>query len=157
MHLRSDEQVIRVIRHHWAAIAGVILPAGFFLVALLVAKLYFNFNYFGYAWQVIGFVGLLSAIYILYQIFIWRRNGIYITNKRLVNNEQNGLFTKTVTELLYQDIHEIRYRQKGISASMNRYGTLIIKTLSDHEIVLDNIPSPEETVELINKIRISII
>ena len=155
MHLGKDEKVIRIIRHHWVAIAGVILSAVIFVVLLITAKLYLNFNFFGYYWQVVTFSGLLASMFILYQIYIWRKNGIYITNQRLVNNEQKGFFTKTVTELLYQDIHEIRYHQKGLAASVSRYGTLIIKTLSDHEIVFNNIPDPEEMVELINKIRIS--
>ena len=155
VHLRNNEKIIRIIRHHWSAVAGIIFSSSFILAILLIAKLYFNFNFFGYDWQVIGFCGLLAGIFILYKVYIWRKNGIYVTNQRLVNNEQNGFFTKTVTEFLYQDIHEIKYKQRGLPASMSNYGTLIIKTFANDEIVFNNIPNPEEIVDLINKIKVS--
>ena len=153
MHLRSGEKIIRVIRHHWVAISGVVLLSGLVLALLMVTKLYFNFNFFGYYWQVVTFASLLASIGIIYKVYLWRKNGLYITNQRVVNNEQRGFFTKTVTELLYQDIHEIKYHQKGLFASVGNYGTLVIKTFGNDEIVFDNIVNPEVTVEIINKIR----
>lgn len=155
VHLRKNEKIITIIRQHWSVLGQVVSLTAFTFTSLLIVRFYFNFNFFGYAWQVVVFIGFVGAILILYKIYIWLKNGIYVTNQRLVNHEQAGLFTKTVTELLYKDIHEIKYRQKGLPNLLSSYGTLSIRTVADQEIIFKNVPNPEEAVELIDKMRIS--
>lgn len=99
------------------------------------------------------FAVLLVLLMILYKCYIWRNNALVITNQRLVENEQRGFFSRTVTELLYRDILEVSYDKKGINASMYGYGDLKLRTAAENEIVFEKIPKPDETVEMINKVR----
>lgn len=153
MVLRENEQLIRAVRRYksslnglWSASTGVIL-----LFVLVLS--YFKFNFFGYAWQVFGGLALTLAFVVLYKLYVWRNNVLFITNQRVIRNEQTGLFSKTVTEILHQDIHEIVFNKKGFSAMVGNYGTLIIRTPFDNKVVFDKIPDPEKVVEVINKAR----
>ena len=42
---------------------------------------------------------VLVTMVVLYKYYIWRNNVLIITNQRVVENEQYGFFSKTVTEL----------------------------------------------------------
>jgi hypothetical protein len=80
-------------------------------------------------------------------------DALIITDQRVVENEQRGFFSKTVTELLYRDILEISYSKEGMSSSLYNYGDIKIRTASENELVFEKIPNPAEVVEVINRIR----
>lgn len=151
--LRPNEQLIKIARQHAMFLMPVFFSWPLVIIGLLAARYALNFNFFGYwAWTVA--IAVLSVfLIILYKYYIWRSNALIITSQRIVENEQHGFFSKTVTELLYRDILEVSYDKKGISASMYDYGDLKIMTAAENKIVLEKIAKPDETVELINKIR----
>ena len=153
MVLRENEQLIKVVRRHKSSLSGLWAASTGVILLFFLALLYFKFNFFGYAWQVFSVIALVLAFVILHKLYVWRHNVLFITNQRVIRNEQTGLFSKTVTEVLYQDIHEIVFNKKGFSAMMSNYGTLIIRTPSDNKVVFDKIPDPEKVVEIINKAR----
>ena len=157
MQLRENEILIKIIRRHASSLNGSFSLAGGVLIIYLFVVYYFQFNFFGYVWQVLGVLILVLTMFVLYKIHIWNKNTLAITNQRLIYHEQNGFFSRTVTEVLYRDIHEITFKQKGFSASMSNFGTLIIRTPSDSEMLMEKISDPEKVVELINKTRGSLI
>jgi hypothetical protein len=123
------------------------------VVALILARYLARFDFFGYWLFVLAFAVLLVLLIVLYRIFIWRMDALIITDQRVVENEQRGFFSKTVTELLYRDILEISYTKEGISASLYNFGDIKIRTAAESEIVFEKIPNPAEAVEIINRIR----
>lgn len=134
-----------------------LIPAFFtwplLIVGLLGVRYLLAFDFFGY-WSWVLILALFSVVLtILHKYYIWRNNALIITNQRIVENEQLGFFYKTVTELLYRDILEISYDKHGMSASLYDYGDLKIMTAANKQLVIMNIADPDETVELINKIR----
>ncbi len=156
MQLREKEILFKTIRKHVFSISGPFSVAGGLLIVYFLVVYYFQFNFFGYNWQAFGMLILVLSLFILYTVYIWRKNEFFITNQRLINNEQRGLFSRTVTELMYDDVYEVAFKQDGLTASSLNYGTLVIRTPSENEIVLEMIPEPEKAVELINKIRNSL-
>lgn len=151
--LRENEKIVRVVRQHRSVIAGAVSWSVIFagLISFFVLK--FNFNIFGYSWEIVTGAILIAALVILYKIYIWRKNTLIITNQRVILNERQGAFSRTVTELLYSDIYDISFKQVGLLALVGGYGKLIIKTPSRSEIVFDKTPSPGVIVEMINSIR----
>jgi hypothetical protein len=123
------------------------------IVALILVRYLTHFNFFGYWPPVLAFAVLLVLPIVLYRFFIWRMDALIITDQRVVENEQRGFFSKTVTELLYRDILEISYSKEGMNASLYNYGDIKIRTASENELVFEKIPNPAEVVEVINKIR----
>lgn len=151
--LRENEKVLKIIRQHRSVIAGTVLLSVTFAGFITFVFLRYNFSIFGYSWEIITGVALIATITILYKIFIWRKNTLIITNQRIVLNDREGVFSRTVTELIYNDIHSIGFKQIGLSALLNRYGKLIMKTPSGNEIIFDKVSSPAEVVTIINEIR----
>lgn len=155
MILRENEKVVKIARQHRSVMAGTVFWAVIFVGLVSWASLKFDLDIFGYSWEIITGVILIDAIVILYKIWIWRKNVLVITNQRVILNFRQGLFSQTVTELLYRDIYDISFKQTGLFALINRYGKLIIKTPSGSEITFDKAPSPAEVVRVINEVRSS--
>lgn len=155
MILRENENLVKVVRQHWLVVLNVFLWTGSVIAAYLFAYFYFYFNFFGYFWQVLSGIVLVSVIIVLYKVYIWRKNVLTITDQRIINNEQRGLFDRTVTELLYNDITDISFTQNGITASSYNYGTIIIRMPSQNQIKIEMMPRPSGLIELINQIRMS--
>ncbi|MEX2090923.1 MAG: PH domain-containing protein [Candidatus Paceibacterota bacterium] len=155
MNLRENEELVKIVRSHKSNLNGALSLSGALVFLFFFVFLYFKFNFFGYEWQVLSLVVLLSVAIVLYKLYVWKKDALYITNQRVIRNEQSGLFSKTVTEILFRDIHEIIFNKKGFSSVINNYGNLIIRTPSDSEIVFKKISDPEKVVEIINKTRMA--
>lgn len=153
MVLRENEKLIHVVRRHKSSLGGTLsLSAGLMFLFLFVL-FYLKFNFFGYGWQAFSVLVFILALVCLYKLYVWRNDALFITNQRIIRNEQVGLFYKIVTEILYEDVHEIIFNKKGFASMVNNYGNLIIRTPSENKIVFEKIPDPEKVVEIINKTR----
>jgi len=150
--LRENEKIIKVVRQHKSVMAGTV--AWSVILAGLVLFVTFRLRLVpDYSFELVSGVVLAVFLAILYKIYIWRKNTLVITNQRLLINIRQSLFSVTVTELLHRDIHDISFKQAGITALINRYGKLIIKTPLGSEIIFDKVPSPAKVVQTINEAR----
>jgi len=151
--LRENEKLIKMVRQHRSVMAGTIVWSVALAGLAIFALLRFRPDIFGYSLEIIAGIVLVAALTILHKIYIWRKNSLIITDQRIVLNERQGIFSRTVTEFLYGDIYDISFKQVGLAALLNKYGKLIIRTPSKSETAFDKVPSPAEVVEIINKIR----
>lgn len=154
--LREGEEILKIVRQHRSVMSGAIVWPVILTGLVLWVFVKFNVDLFGYSWQVVVGIILIATLVILYKISLWRKNILIITNQRLILDARPGIFSRTVTELLYRDIQGISFEQVGLSALINRYGKLIIKTPSGSDVTFDKVPSPAEIVKTINEIRGSI-
>src|SRR3989344_9388432 len=116
--LRQNEDLIKVVRRHKVFVMPIFLSWPLLVVAGFAARYLLNFDFFGYwVWSLV-FLVLITFLIILSKYFIWHNNTLVITSQRVVKNEQKSFFSKTVTELLYDDISEISYSKEGINASI---------------------------------------
>lgn len=153
MKLRQDEKLIKSVRRHWVFL--MLSMAGWlaFLIILLILKFYSKFDLWGYWWQGLSIVAFIILLIVLRKYYLWKNNTLVITDKRVVKNEQYGIFSKTVTELLFSDILEIAYHKMGLNGTMFNYGDVEIRTASENDIIISGIPNPENIVEAINHSR----
>lgn len=151
--LRQNENLVKIMRKHMMFLLPAFFTWPLIIVALVLVRYLARFDFFGYWPLVLALAVLLILLIILYRLFIWRMDALIITDQRVVENEQRGFFSKTVTELLYRDILEISYTKEGISASLYNFGDIKIRTAAENEIVFEKIPNPAEVVETINRIR----
>ena len=151
--LREMEKLVKIVRRHHSVVAGAVSWSVIFAGFVSFFVLRFNLNIFGYSWEIAIGAILIATLVILYKIYIWCKNALIITSQRIVLNIRHGIFSRTVTELLYRDVYDISFKQSGLAALMNRYGTLMIKTPSGSEIIFDKVPLSSEVVKVINEIR----
>ncbi len=151
--LRENEHLVKIARKHAMFLTPVFVSWPWLIVAAFLLRYLAKFQFFGY-WPLFLFAVILIVVLIIsYRVFIWRKDALIITDQRVVENEQRGFFSKTVTELLYRDILEISFSKEGLNASLYGFGDIKIRTAADNEIVFEKVANPDSIVEMINKIR----
>ena len=151
--LRQNENLVKMVRKHVIFLLPVFFGWPWIIVVLILVRYLAHFDFFGYWPFVLILAVLLILLVIMYRLFIWRMDALIITDQRVVENEQRGFFSKTVTELLYRDILEISYTKEGVASSIYNYGDIKIRTASENEIVFEKVPDPAGVVEVINRNR----
>ena len=81
-----------------------------------------------------------------------------VTNDRIVDIEQNGLFNRVITELDLFRIQDVTANVSGVFGTVFRYGDVIVTTASStSHIIFRNVPRPnhirEELIRLADEDR----
>lgn len=154
IHQKSYEHIVYMVRRHPITFAPTLI---FFLILLAVAP---------GVWLLLGKVApglltgsisyplltLLGSTYLLSIISFFFTNFVtfyldmlIVTNDRLMSVRQQGLFSRTISELDLYKIQDITSEVHGAFATLFGYGTLTIQTAGAHEeFVIQNIPHPEQ-------------
>ena len=138
---RDDETVIIVFRRHIIA-----MRKGFYLllVPFLLASIPFliwsdNISLFYIAFAGLG-VGLLLFAY---QWVGWYYTYFILTDQRIRQVAQKGMFGRSVVDLGLSKIQNISYNVPGLSGEVFGFGTIVIQTYVG-DLVLDRIHHPEK-------------
>lgn len=101
-----------------------------------------------------GSVYYLSIYSFFYGLFIDYYLDIWVvTNDRIIDTEQHGLFHRSTTELELFRIQDVTARVKGVFATFFKYGDLTVKTASGTQtIVFHQIPQPQKIREELIKL-----
>jgi len=161
-HHKKNEKIILLIRRHpfiiltkiifWAVVA--VLPPIFYLVFGDVLAGLFNNQLFT------PIVVLFTSIYYLYiWLFAFHSFVDYyldvwlVTNQRIVNIEQKGLFARTVSEQTLYRVQDVTSELKGFWSTTLDYGTVYIQTAGEKErFIFKQIPQPYRVAHKITKL-----
>ncbi len=158
IQIPRDENIILVLRKHWfvlfvealvfvflallplvvMAIAGSILNLGFnSAIATLGTTAYL-------IWLVVLWIGFF-IFWTDYYLDIW-----IITDKRIIDIEQKGLFSRTTSALRHDNIQDSTISQPGFISSLLGFGTIQVQSAAaDVEIIIPYARSPQRVKELI--------
>ncbi len=154
----ESETVYMVVREHWVALFLKILVWVFFAAALVFfnrfAQAYFP-AIFQESWT--GITQLAVQVYTLFLalalflIFVFYYLNIQIiTNIRIVDIDQVGLFSHTISELHIDKREDVTSNTNGILGTIFNYGDVYIQTAGTVErFEFDNVPNPAEIEKLI--------
>lgn len=133
------------------------IPWTVVLVIWFVLPFFFMFPLFTLGeWGVLIFVVvLLACLFFAYRTwFSWQRTMFVVTDRRLVDIDQNGFFDRTISELFYSGIDDVSYRKKGLLATLFGYGQVLIRTTgSAADIEIRRVRKPAKLHDLINDLR----
>ena len=133
-----------------------ILPI-IFSAVFIIAPFFFLYPLFHWSsWGVgIFFVLLIICLLLALRTFIiYSFNVFVITNQRIIDIDQAGLFDRTVSETTYDKIQDVSFRRKGISQTVWHYGSVVIQTAGQQaNIELTGVKSPEKIQQLITEIQ----
>ena len=93
-------------------------------------------------WVFLGALGL-GAIKLLYDYMLWYFSVYIVTNQRIRQVNQKGLFKKTVVDLGLDKIQTVSYNIPGMLGGMFGYGTLVIQTQVG-DMVVSMVSKPEK-------------
>lgn len=141
---REGEEVKFIFRRHFTtAKAGII-----FLIVLIILGLVPLFLWKGDArmfWLFVGFV-LIGFIGFLYSYMMWYFSVYIVTNQRIRQITQKGLFKKTVVDLGLDKIQSISYGITSVIGGIIGYGTILIQT-GVGDLVISAVGKPAENYE----------
>lgn len=87
----------------------------------------------------------LIAQFVDYYLDMW-----VVTNEKILNVEQNSLFSRTVSELEIDKIQDVTSEVKGVVPTLLNYGNVHIQTAGEKErFVFEQIPHPDRVREKI--------
>ncbi len=159
---QKGEKLVLFLRRHWLVIIGdwlfyiflALIPVGlyYFILtnqpAILSGKIIYPF------------LLLLSSLYYLYiLLFLFNAFLDYhldvwiVTNKRIINIEQKGLFNREVAEHELDKIQDVSGEQKGFLQTIFSYGDVHVQTASEvQKFIFHQVNNPFEVVKEINQL-----
>lgn len=159
---RSDENILLVLHRHWFDILSQ-----FFIILIMLVLLFGSYGFtavFFNSFSDRSLQLLFAFMRNLFFIFIWITFFIIwidyyfdvwiITDQRIVNIEQNGLFARTTSELRLEKIQDVATDVKGVIPTFLNYGNLEVQTAAEQEkFLFRNIPDPYAVKDLIMKLQ----
>jgi len=138
---REGEEVLFVFRRHMmTARKGVLFFV--IMVALGVLPMIMWPGDVRMFWIFAGCVAL-GVIGVLYAYMLWYFSVYIVTNQRIRQVVQRGLFKKTVVDLGLDKVQSISMSVPGIFAGVFGYGTILIQT-GVGDLVISMVSHPEE-------------
>ncbi len=159
-HHQKDEKIILLLRRHYIIILAkiifwsltAILPPLFYLIFQNVLGqifsgeisypilVLFTSTYYLYIWL------FAFHSFVDYYLDVW-----IITNKRIINIEQHGLFVRTVSEQKLYRIQDVTSKLKGFFSTVFNFGEVYIQTAGkEPRFVFKQIPEPYKVAKKIN-------
>jgi uncharacterized membrane protein YdbT with pleckstrin-like domain len=149
--IAEKEKIIKIVHRHWFNIAiqfvSVIMMAVFLIAASVLASTFIPILQERNFGNLALFVESMLAIFIwIYGFFVWIDYYFdiwIITDERIINIEQKGLFVRDMSEVKYSRIQDVTAEEKGLIATMLDYGDVYIQTAAETErFIFRKIPNP---------------
>ncbi len=144
----KGEIVLLLLRRH---IFTILAPLALFLLACLVpivtGIMFYSFIsahhllYLFYFGSSLWYMGIWMAIF--YALTIYTLDTVIITDHRIIDNDQRGLFYRNVSELHSHRIQDVSTRTNGIIETFLNFGDITVQTAgSEKQFVFHQMPNP---------------
>jgi hypothetical protein len=158
-HQQKGETCVFFLHRHWHVLLQIFFPI--FLLYLIPGLLLFFFwekvtpfiqheiygpiSFLILSAYVCGVWLLAFVEFVDYYLDVW-----IVTNKRILNIEQLGLFHRTASELALSTVQDVTSEVKGILPTLFNFGTVYIQTAGEtRRFIFKEVPDPEEIKEKI--------
>ncbi len=163
LHLEPEENVILEVRKHWIVFVGYAITL--FVTAIFPPILYVvskNIPSFIYLTNIIeNKFSLFMFLYSLWLLFLWISFFVhwttyyldvwYVTEKRIIAIEQRGLFSREVSNLLFDKIQDVTLDVKGLIPTLLEFSDIRVQTASEdnRDFFMTSVRHPEEVRRII--------
>lgn len=152
---REGERIILLLRHHPFRVMVRLGSLGTIaLIPILVGLVFFSIIGENGWWSL--FVFLTSVLYMMLWISafhiltMFTLDTVIITNQRIIDNNQFGLFNRKVAEVKYERIQDISAHTKGVIETFLRFGNVVVQTAGvQQKFTFENVPDPIEVKAVI--------
>ncbi len=163
---KSDEDIILILRRHWLTfifkffpiIVGVILLVFMHFVLVDLLRSWFDIDNV----DLIYFLESIVAMFLWLIFFIlwidYYFDAWIITDRRIVDIEQQGLFRRNVSELEHSKIQDVTTEIHGVLPTILKYGFVYVQTAGKKgRFVFKEVPHPMFVRKLIVSLQKRII
>lgn len=155
---KTNEEILLIVRRHWFNILNQ-----FFLIFLMVALLIGSYSYLPQLFPILNnplFNGLFLLAENFFALFIWMLFFLIwvdyyldvwiVTDSRIVNIEQRGLFKRIVSELEFHRIQDVTTEVSGVIPTFLNYGSVFVQTAGERErFQFRQVPDPYAIKDLL--------
>lgn len=160
----QDERVMLYIRRHWIVLCSIIgrlailafVPIGIYFILLQTLLISFERFSVSYLLAVFGFsLYYLSILLFSYHDWLDYHLDLWIvTNLRIINIEQRGLFSRVVSEQDIDRVQDVTSEVHGKLATVLNFGNVHIQTAGEQKrFVFEQIANPQNIVKEILRIQ----
>lgn len=143
---REGEQVELILFKHWFFLVWPILKAILIMAVSFVIPIWLHgFTWiFSYAVTALLYYGWIAFwfLYMFYEYLNWYKDRYIITNERIVNIDQRGLFSRKVSEIELGKIQNLTHSVTGLFATMFDFGTVVVQSAGVSDLRLEQIADP---------------
>jgi len=156
--LNGDEKILMVIRRHWFVMVGPVVLLVFLLVFPSVflttaPRFYPALNNNPEIQPMINFSLALYILIVILYLFIWWSDYYLdiwiITNKRLIDIEQRGLFNRHISEMNVENIQNVTLQIEGLIPTLLKFGNLLVETAGEGQFKIKDAPNLYEAKDLL--------
>jgi uncharacterized membrane protein YdbT with pleckstrin-like domain len=138
---REDEKLLFIFRHHMIS-----MRKGFYMLVIPVVitslpLFIWRQNLGLFLLPIGGFV--IGLMLFFYHFIMWYFTVYIVTDQRIRQVTQRGLFGKDVVELRLSKIQNISYNIPGFSGEVFKFGTIVIQTFVG-DLVIHNVENPDK-------------
>lgn len=154
-----NEKVVLLTMKHWYVL---FVPLFFVFVLSIIpfAGLYFVKDFSLYQkfsdvyWFLVSVYFLILWNLAFYKIMLYCLNTVIVTNERVIENRQLGLFKHIVNEVPLDKIQDISVNIFGIIATLLEFGDIEIQTAgTQNKFYFSQLPNPKNIKEIIMKLK----
>ena len=155
--LRNTERVVTIMHRHWAVLIlpivstlliAIIPPAMLLTIAsispFLIVALSSTLGLF-----VLTLLWLILAATLLTELVFYWLDVWILTNERVIDIEQRGLFHREISEFGVENIQDVTVETPTFLATMLHFGTITIHTAGDKSFIVRDVPNADRIRELI--------
>lgn len=158
---KEGEKVLLLLRQH---LFNVSVRVGFFglacLVPIIVGAMFLSYIS-TYGWldfflfvSSVWYLGLWLAIF--HALTLYTLNTVIITDSRIIDSDQRGLFNQKISELHSHRIQDVSIHTNGFVETLLHFGDVTVQTAaSEKHFVFHQIPRPDRVKDIIMQITAS--
>lgn len=159
LKLYETEKIALVIHRHWFVMARTVVV--FFILILIPPAVLSSLpilterfdplvvepatNFFLSLYIMVLFI-FLFLLWMDYYLDMW-----IITNSRIIDVEQKGLFNRQISEIPLQHVQDVTIEVRGFIETFLKFGRIRIQTAGEREFTINFVPHLYEAKEVIIK------
>ena len=158
---QRNEQAVLFLRRHWIQLLALAGYAVFFILIPIAVWIVLNIldiqitgNFWGPILSVVLSCYLIfTAVILITQFTDYYLDTWIVTNERIINIEQKGLFKRIISTLHLNQVQDVTAETKGFLNTFLTYGDVYIQTAGTRErFNFKTVDNPEEVKHTIIKL-----
>ena len=158
---KDDENIVLLLRRHPFTIY---IRIGFYVLASLVPivagvmfysylSIHGRFDVFFFL-SSIWYLGLWLAVF--HSLTLYTLNTVLITDRRIIDSDQHGLFNRETSELHSNRIQDVSTHTNGMIETFLQFGDVTVQTAaSEKQFVFHQVPRPDKVKDVIMQMTAS--
>ena len=138
---REGETVLFVFRRHIIAMRKGFYMLVIPLIITAIPPLIWSYDIELFLLPIAGLI--VGILLFSYHFIMWYFTIYIVTDQRIRQVTQRGLFGKDVIELRLSKVQNISYNIPGLSGEIFKFGTIVIQTFVG-DLVIHNVEHPDE-------------